>query len=189
MQDIPKETIERAAQGDLSAFEDIYKQTSGFVYSVALRLLADRDDAQEIAQDVFITIHNKLNTYRFEASLKTWIYRITFNLAMNRLKKRAKERNRTVPYEDAVLLPGAEENFKKNNEAAFESDHEKLIQGLLNQLNPDQRACVILRNINGLSYQEIAVTLKTNINTVRTRLKRAREKLIALRNQGAANEM
>lgn len=189
MQDISKETITLAAVGDLAAFEEVYKHTSGFVYNVALRLLGEREDAQEISQDVFITIYKKLNTYRFESSLKTWIYRITFNLAVNRLKKRNKERQRMIPYEDAIGLPWEEENFKRNEDGIFQADNEKLIDNLLGALNPDQRACIILRNLQGLSYQEIAEALKININTVRTRLKRARERLIALRNMEAKNEV
>lgn len=94
-----------------------------------------------------------------------------------------------IPYEDAIGLPWEEENFKRNEDGIFQADNEKLIDNLLGALNPDQRACIILRNLQGLSYQEIAEALKININTVRTRLKRARERLIALRNMEAKNEV
>jgi RNA polymerase sigma-70 factor (ECF subfamily) len=75
------------------------------------------------------------------------------------------------------------------SEKIEEEQHEKVISTLLEALNPDQRACIVLRNIEGLSYQEIAESLNININTVRTRLKRAREKLIALRKEMVKNEM
>ena len=184
MQGISKDTIKQAALGDLSAFEEIYKHLCGFVYNVAFRMLRSAEDSQEITQYVFVTVYNKLKYFRLESSLKTWLYRITFNLSINYLNKRNKERNRTVSYEDAVQSSETNENFKKEEDKTFESDQETLINTMLEALNPDQKACIILRNVEGLSYQEIAESLKINVNTVRTRLKRAREKLIALRNEG-----
>ena len=174
----------------MAAFEAIYKYASGFVYNVAIRLLNSREDAEEVAQDVFITLHRKLDTYRFESSLKTWIYRITFNLCMNRLQKRKREEGRQVPYEEALENPKTEEYFRKTEEAAIlVSDRERQVRAMLEALPPDQRACILLRSIEGLSYEEIAASLKININTVRSRLKRAREKLIAMRDAEKKNEL
>lgn len=175
MQNIPEETITRAAQGDISAFEEIYKNTSVFVYNVAWRMLHSREDAQEIAQDVFTTVFKKLKDFRFESSLKTWLYRITVNLSINRLKKMNKERNANISFDDAIKNPEIEENLRIDQNASIDADQEKLLNSLLACLNPDQKACIILRNIEGLSYQEIANSLKIKINTVRSRLKRARD--------------
>ncbi len=190
MHEIPRETIIRAAQGDLAAFEAIYRYASGFVYNVAFRLLNSREDAQEVAQDVFITLHRKLDTYRFESSLKTWIYRIAFNLSMNRLQKRKREEGPLLPYEEAVKNPKTEEYFKKSEEEKLvASDQQDMIQDMLETLAPDQKTCLVLRSIEGLSYEEIAAATNTNINTVRSRLKRAREKMIAMRNAENQDEL
>jgi RNA polymerase sigma-70 factor (ECF subfamily) len=190
MHDISRETIIQASRGDIAAFEAIYKYACGFVYNVAFRLLSNKQDAEEATQDVFITLHRKLDTYRFESSLKTWTYRITFNLCMNRLQKRKREEGPLIPYEEALKNPQTEEHFKRSEEASIvAADQEKQVQNMLEALPADQKTCIILRSIEGLSYEEIAASMNTNINTVRSRLKRAREKMIAMRNAEMKNEL
>src|SRR5208283_2881820 len=139
----------------------------------------NREDALEVSQEVFMIIHDKLKTFRFESSFKTWVYRITANYAINFAKKSS--RTKTVPYEE-----GCGTNAVPNEaEARINQEHQsQVIENLLGAISPDQRACVVLRNIEGLSYQEIAKTLNININTVRSRLKRAREKLLSVKKGG-----
>lgn len=176
MEDIPKETLVKASQGDMQAFEQVYKASSGFVYNVALRVVNNREDAMEVAQEVFMTLYYKLKNFRFESSFKTWVYRITANSAINFAKRSS--RTKSVPFEE-TWGEGA-----VDNEARAKLEHEdqsQMIESMLAEFNPDQRACVVLRDIQGLSYEEIARALGININTVRTRLKRAREKLLSLR--------
>lgn len=176
MEDIAKDILIRASQGDMQAFEDVYKASSSFVYNVALRVVNNREDALEVAQEVFMIIYNKLKTFRFESSFKTWAYRITANYAINFAKKSS--RVKIVPYEDAF----GEGAVLSEVQTQMDQDHRnQLVENLLAELNPDQRACVVLRDIQGLSYEEIAQTLNININTVRSRLKRSREKLMSLR--------
>jgi len=176
MEDIARDILIRASQGDMQAFEDVYKASSSFVYNVAFRIINNREDALEVAQEVFMIIYHKLKGFRFESSFKTWAYRITANCAMNYAKKSS--RTKTVPYEDSYG-EGAVVNEARTR---MDQEHQsQLIEDLLAELNCDQRACVVLRNIQGLSYQEIAQALNININTVRSRLKRSREKLLSLR--------
>jgi RNA polymerase sigma-70 factor (ECF subfamily) len=176
MEDISKDTLIKASQGDMKAYEDVYKSSSSFVYNVALRVVNNREDALEVAQEVFMTIYHKLKDFRFESSFKTWVYRITANSAINFAKKNS--RAKTVPYEDAY----GEGAVESEVHADMDQEHQsQLVQKLLGELNPDQRACVVLRDIQGLSYEDIAQALKININTVRSRLKRSREKLLSLR--------
>jgi RNA polymerase sigma-70 factor (ECF subfamily) len=180
MQEISHDVLTRAAQGDLKAFEIIYKASSNFVYNVAFRVVSNKEDAEELTQEVFLTVYHKLKEFRFESSFKTWVYRITVNHSINMAKRISKTRNKTIAYDEELQPSGVSGDI----EATIDKEHnEKVVEGLLNEINPDQRACVILRNIEGLSYEEIAQTLKININTVRTRLKRAREKLLLLRKQ------
>jgi len=176
MEDIAQETLIKASQGDMKAYEDIYKASNSFVYNVALRVVNNREDALEVAQEVFMIIYHKLKDFRFESSFKTWIYRITANYAINFAKKNA--RAKTVPYEDSF----GEGAVLNDVQAHMDQEHQnQLIEKLLGELNPDQRACVVLRDIQGLSYEDIAQTLNININTVRSRLKRSREKLLSLK--------
>ena len=176
MEEIAKDILIRASQGDTQAFENVYKAISGFVYNVALRVVNNREDALEVAQEVFMIIHRKLKGFRFESSFKTWVYRITANSAINFAKKSS--RMKTVSYEDSF----SEGALFNEAQTRMDQEHQsQLVENLLARLNPDQRACVELRDIQGLSYEEIAQALNININTVRSRLKRSREKLLSLK--------
>jgi RNA polymerase sigma-70 factor (ECF subfamily) len=186
MQDISSEILMKASQGDLAAFEQIYKASAGFVYNVAFRVVNSKEEAEEISQEVFLTVYHKLKTFRFEASLKTWIYRITVNCAINHSRKMMKEHKRTVEYDDNWVQGKTSVKGGMEMSSAYQ---EELVNSLLQTLNPDQKVCVILRSIEDLSYQEIADVLKININTVRSRLKRARETLLNLRKEVGENEM
>lgn len=188
MENIGKDILIRASRGEPQAFEELYKASSSFVYNVALRVVNNREDALEVAQEVFMIIHHKLKTFRYESSFKTWVYRITANTAINFAKKYSREK--TVPFEEGLGLPSGIQQGEGAvfNEAKANLDqeyHGQLVENLLKELNPDQRACVVLRDLQGLSYEEIAQALNININTVRTRLKRSREKLISIRKKVA----
>src|SRR3989338_1496926 len=177
--DISNDIVKRAAAGDPDAFEEIYKASAGYVLNVAYRVLGAREDAEEVTQDVFLIIHRKLKDFLFDAAFKTWVYRITVNVSINYAKKSNKARNRTVEFKEELAVC---EQANQTREADQEL-HEKVVAGLLGVLNPDQRACLVLRSVEKLSYQEIAETLDININTVRTRIKRAREALLAVRKE------
>jgi RNA polymerase sigma-70 factor (ECF subfamily) len=186
MEEIAKDILIRASQGDIQAFENVYKASSSFVYNVALRVVNNREDALEVAQEVFMIIYHKLKGFRFESSFKTWVYRITANSAINFAKKSS--RIKTVPYEDSFACHatgGGEGAVLSEAQTRMDQEHQsQLVENLLAELNCDQRACVVLRDIQGLSYEEIARALNININTVRSRLKRSREKLLSLKKQG-----
>lgn len=178
MDEIPDNIITAAAQGDAAAFERIYRGCAGQVYSTAFRIVNNRECAAEVTQEVFITVYRKLPSFAFRSSFSTWLYRISVNAAIDRARKTTREQGRTVAYDEQTM---AGETTTTAEDALDREPARQLITRLLAALNPDQRACIVLRNIDGLSYEEIAATLKINVNTVRSRLKRAREKLIALR--------
>lgn len=186
MQDITNDVLDKAVSGDMKSFELIYKAASHFVYNVAFRIVGRQQDAEEVTQEVFMTVHRKLSGFRRESSFKTWIYRITTNYAINYSKKRAKELGRRGEYDENSHPFIVENDVQKN---AVQEEHQVSIDGLLKLLNPDQRACIVLRNMEGLNYQQIADVLKININTVRSRLKRARETLLLRGKEVINNEM
>jgi len=175
MKDISRETIIKAANGDLDAFEEIYKATSSFVYNVTLKITGNREDAEEATQDVFMRAYRSLAAFRFRSSLKTWIYRIAVNMAINKYNSRKKVSEMTVEYNDELENPHTGRDTMKE---IYAEDHRKMIDRALGVLSPGQRACVVLRSMEGMTYEEIAKTLGVNLNTVRTRLKRAREKMV-----------
>jgi len=175
MKDVDRNIIELASQGDISAFETIYKETSSFVYNVALRINRNSFDAEEVVQNVFMKVHSNLKNFAFRSTFKTWLYRITVNTAINVYRKTSGEQRRMVDYEE-VSQTLSEDPLACQGLA--KSDDEARLNRILGGLSPKHRACIILREIEGLSYGEIARILKVPINTVRSRLKRARQALL-----------
>ena len=181
MVDIGQELLKKAGAGDMLAFEEVYKATSGFVYNVALRITRNYADAQEVTQDVFVKICHSLKDFQFRSTFKTWVYRITVNMAINRYRKVKREERDRIDYTEII------ESFPAGNSAAdgaIKNDNEMILNKLLDRLIPEHKICLVLREIEGLSYQEIADILKIPLNTVRSRLKRAREALLAAAGKG-----
>ena len=184
MMEISKELIIRAARGDMDAFEEIYRASSGYVYAVAYRVTGRKEDAEEVTQDVFISVHRNLRSFAFKSAFTTWVYRIAMNTAINLYRKKSKERGGNVPFDDAID-PGIHPHEGEDAVRALEKkDTKKLVQSMLGSLSEDQRACVIMKDLEGLKYEEIAKALNINLNTVRSRLSRAREKLVSLYGKG-----
>lgn len=176
MQDIPKNTLIKASEGDMEAFEEIYGTASGYVYTIALKVTGSREDAEEVTQDVFISIHKNLKRFQFRSSFKTWLYRITANMAINAYRKRSRECGKMMPYDDGIAV----EDKKAPEVSGIDEEYrQKMVNRMLDSLPLEQRACIVLKEMEGLKYREIAHALRININTVRSRLKRAREKLIS----------
>jgi RNA polymerase sigma-70 factor (ECF subfamily) len=180
MHDIPRQLIEQARQGDMQAFEAIYRASSGFVYAVALRITGNAEEAQEVTQDVFLKIHHNLERFEFRSQFTTWVYRIAANTAINAYNRRARDHGRRADFDAVIETHAAPDDTAARAEQREErSRAAERLNSFLQRLNPDQRACIVLREIEGLRYEEIARALQCNLNTVRTRLKRAREALVA----------
>lgn len=184
MNEIPRERIEKAAQGDRTAFEEIYHGCIGYVFNTALRVTQSREAAQDVSQEVFVTLYAQLKNFRYESRLTTWLYRITVNKAINYMRAETKIKHKDVdaneidsPCENAVYAQAEQE------------ERSGLIDRLLGMLTPDQRVCIVLRNMENLSYADIAEVLHTNVNVVRSRLKRAREKLLSVRKEVLYGDM
>lgn len=171
--EISMELIAQARDGDMAAFEEIYRLTSGFVYNVALRIVRRQAEAQDVAQEVFIKMHQNLSQFAFRSSVKTWLYRITVNTAISKCRKQARETEGFAGYRNEL-----ETSADPFQAPMAPNDNEALVAGLLASLEPDQKSCVVLREMEGLSYQEISEILNIPLNTVRSRLHRARENLI-----------
>ena len=174
MENITNQLIKNAQKKDKVAFELLYQYSSVFVYNVVLRILGNRDDASEVTQDVYVKVYNKLGMFCFRSSFKTWVYRIAVNTALNYIKKNKKK---------YVQLSSAAADFivhKDYRQAQSQQYKTEIIDELLSKLTPDFRTVIVLREVDDLSYEEISKILRLNINTVKTRIKRARESLVAL---------
>ncbi len=175
MEDIKETTVRDAANGDERAFQEIYLHFSTFVFSISVRMMRNHTDAEEVTQEVFVQVYKSLKKFRFQSSLKTWVYRITVNTVINYCKKYNKERSRTEGYDETMNVQGVAPEMEQKS---YKEEQEFKVKKILELLSSDQRAIVILREIEGMDYREIAETLDINLNTVRSRLKRAREKMM-----------
>jgi RNA polymerase sigma-70 factor (ECF subfamily) len=165
-------------QGDDRAFDEVYRQYLPQVYNLCLRLCHSAEDAEDLAQETFIRIYRHLGGFDGRASLKTWVYRVTVNLCSSRLSRRKlltlPVRTSEDPEEEGVLLVDPE---RTPESLALARDAAERVEAALRLLQPNFRAAVILRDLEGLAYEEIAEVLEIHIGTVRSRIARGREGL------------
>jgi RNA polymerase sigma-70 factor (ECF subfamily) len=173
--DVGRQLVIKAKNGDRAAFEEIYRLTSGFVFNVALRIVRRHADAEDVTQEVFVKMYKNLGQFGFQSSLKTWLYRITVNTAISRCRKNTGEADAIAKYKYHLATEPMDEPFFHH---IHKKDNETIVAALLARLDPEQRACIVLREMEGLAYSEIAEILHIPMNTVRSRLYRAREALL-----------
>jgi RNA polymerase sigma-70 factor (ECF subfamily) len=164
--------IQQFKAGDLSIFEIIVKKYQDRIYNLCRYLLLNIQDAEDAAQDVFIKAYRNLNNFKPEASLYTWLYRIGVNTCLDHKKK-----SRPAPLKDQSLadkLPSPEpspERYYQSKEIG------RAIRAALDQLSKPSRAIIVLKEIEGLSYEEIAEVLTISVGTVKSRISRTRDEL------------
>ncbi len=175
--------IARLRAHELEAFEDLVSHFERPVYSLCFRLLGDAEEARDAAQETFLKVYRGLSSFRGESGLKTWIYRIAINQAMNQQRWwRRRHRDETISLDlnrgDAEplsnLLP---EKSASPEQLAIASERERSILRALAEVKPEYRITLVLREIEELSYEEIAETLGISIGTVKSRIARGREEL------------
>lgn len=168
--------------GDQDAYESLIRRFQGPVYNLAWRLLNDPADASDVVQEVFLKVFRSVGTFRGDSSLRTWIYRIAINESHNRRRWLFRHRRGETAIEETFddaesrerpLLQGGETpfDFTMNREA------QELLEEGLAAINPVFSAALILREVEDLSYEEIAQVLDVSIGTVKSRILRGREAL------------
>src|SRR3984957_8687213 len=170
-------------QGTEDAYEILIQRYQQPVYSLVCRLMNNPGDASDIVQEVFLKVFRNIGAFRGNSSLKTWIYRIAVNEAYNHRRWFSRHQRQEValgPEEGLGSHPGG---ITDPGRSPFEqaADHETraLVEQALEKLNPKFRAAVVLRDIEDLSYEDIATVLNVSLGTVKSRIMRGRE---ALRN-------
>lgn len=173
----PDETlIERTLDGDLAAFEQLVERHRGIVFRVAARIVG-QDDAEDVSQDAFLRAFHRLDQYRGTASFRTWLLQITQNTALNALAWARRRPAETVGESlettdrDPVRQPATELERRERQER---------LELKLRGLRPEYRSLLVLRDLEGLSYGEIAEALEMPLGSVKGRLHRARSELIEL---------
>lgn len=162
--------VVRAREGDVTAFETLVRRYRVPVYRIAVRLLPDAWRAADTAQEAFITAWRCLREIKAEQAFAAWLYRITVTRALSTLRS-------VRPYVPFDELAAASDRFPGPEERALADGLAAALRRALNHLTPEQRACWILREMEGLSYEEVATVLHTTPSAVRGRLHRARPQL------------
>ena len=166
--------IALAAGGDTDAFENLARAYQNKIYALALRVLGDRQDAFDASQEALIRLYRTLSSFSGRSAFATWVYRITKNVCIDILRRRKAE----VPLDEAAAEAWSTPREEDPAEQAVRSEQRRRMKALIAALPRQQRQVVILRDVEGYAYQEIADILQLPLGTVKSRLKRARSTLM-----------
>ena len=168
--------IERHRLGDPSAFEEIYSQHEKMVFNLALRMTGSPEDAAELAQEVFLRVYRHLERFRGGSTLKTWVFRIALNCCRSRFRRKRLLFREPAPGDDGALERIADPHANPERDALNRGLGERL-DAALRRVPLAFREAVVLRDVHGFTYDEIAEILRVRIGTVRSRIARGRERL------------
>jgi RNA polymerase sigma-70 factor (ECF subfamily) len=178
------EFIERLRSGDAEAFDNLVTRYSRDVYGLAFRVVGDADEAGDITQETFLAALRSIRSFRGDADLKTWLFRITINQSRNRFRWwKRRNRDKTVSLDEPIadsetaLSETIAGNSETPEENALRRERQRRLSDALKTLPESYREAVVLCDVEGFSYEEIAETLELNIGTVKSRIARGREEL------------
>ncbi len=178
--------LERLKGGDVIAFNRLVEERHGDIYALLYRLTEDPEEARDLTQETFLQAFRNIAGFRGEADLRTWLYRIAVNQARNRWRLwKRRRRDRTVSLDAPVGDEGSaplsagltDEGARDPEQQALARERERALRAALSTLSRSYREVIILRDIEGLSYEEVAQALDMNIGTVKSRLSRGRDEL------------
>lgn len=179
-----QQLLERCRAGDESAFDDLVLRHQQRAFNVAYQLLRDHEDATEVAQDAFVRAYRSLDSFHGECEFTTWLHRIVVNLARNKYrwwKRRGK--HASVSLDCPIDVAGGEVPLQMAADTdapdaqAVKAEFVELLSRSLNELPAKFREVLVLRNVESLSYDQIAAVLDCSVGTVKSRIARAREAL------------
>jgi RNA polymerase sigma-70 factor, ECF subfamily len=168
------ECVKRVQRGDTESFEILVRRHQNTTFNLIYRFLGDYDEATDTAQEVFLSAYRSIQQFRGDAKFSTWLYRIAFNHASTRRKSLNSKRQRQVTLEDHLGLVDCDENPETS---AQRKEIQQCVQQALNSLDGDDAQIILLRDLQDISYEDIAQTLDVPVGTVKSRLHRARQAL------------
>jgi RNA polymerase sigma-70 factor (ECF subfamily) len=176
-----RKLVDDARRGDANDFRALVQKNQRRAYAVALGMLHDPDDARDVTQEAFLKVHRNLGTFEGDAQFFTWLYRIVMNLCIDHLRKKRGEK---VEFDDAMANQEADDSGIAPRRLGFDpakalADKElrERIRASLSKLSPAHRAVLVMREVDGLSYQEMADQVGVSIGTIMSRLFHARKKM------------
>lgn len=174
--------IQKVKDGEVNAFEELMAAYEKNVYNLALRMVKSPEDAADMSQEAFIKAYNNLDNFRAESKFSVWLYRIVSNVCLDFLRRQSRRGTVSLSMEDDdgddVQLDIADESQSPERLLERQLTKDAVRRGL-ETLPPDARQILLLREIQGLSYEEISDVLGIEVGTVKSRIFRARKKLCA----------
>ena len=173
--------VTRILEGDVNAFERIVEENEKKVYNLAFKMLSNKDDALDVSQAAFIKAYTSLNRFRGDCRLSVWMYRLTYNLCIDLIRKKSRAPVSALAF---VSEDGQEGEFEipdlRNmpEDALLKREMIRAVNTAIDELGAEHREVFLLREVAGMSYLEIAETLSLSEGTVKSRLSRAREALV-----------
>lgn len=168
--------IDRAVKGDAQAFSELMAAHESRMYAVALRMCAHREDAQDCLQEAMLRVYRSISGFKGQSSFSTWVYRITMNTCLDELRRGKRRKASSLDERiDAGWAPVDDMDTPEHH--AMRSEQRRALERAIQELPEDMRSAVVLRDIQGCSYDEIADVLDANVGTIKSRISRARAKL------------
>ncbi len=179
-----KELVRQSKAGNLDCFEELIDAHQQKVYNIALRMLGNEQDAFDASQEVFVKVYKNLNGFQQNASFATWVYRIATNTCLDLLRKN-KERKKEISIDSQIAFDDGEVAFQLEDtsadveEALLKKERMQVLYQAIEQLREEHKKMIVLRELQGMSYQQIAQITGMNLGTVKSKINRAR---LALKN-------
>lgn len=171
--------IRKSKNGDLEAFELLVRRYQNKVYTVAYRFLGNHADASDLAQEVFLRLYQALPRFRGESSLMTWLYRVTANACRDEIRRQ--QRHHVVSLDGEAgsnyiyAISQAPGRSPSPEEVVEQKEFNEVVQQCLSDLSGEHRLVLVMREVQGMSYEEISDVLNCSLGTVKSRLSRARQ--------------
>jgi RNA polymerase sigma-70 factor (ECF subfamily) len=181
MSDNEKLLLKKAREGDIESFEALVRKYQGFIYNIALRMFANKEDASDIAQEALIKAYKNLKRFNERSLFSTWLYRITMNTCIDEQRKRQKQKIIKFQDKDNDDTRSYIENIKDKGltpeEAALKKERMDALKKAIQSLPDKHKSIIILRDIKGMDYESIGEVLGISNGTVKSRISRARQRL------------
>ncbi|WP_066504342.1 RNA polymerase sigma factor [Abyssisolibacter fermentans] len=171
--------IKKCQKGDIDAFETLISSYEKIAYNIALKMLKNREDAMDISQEAFIKVFKSIDKFNFKSSFSTWLYRIVVNTCIDHLKKKKKvySIDSTVETQNGEIHTEIPDTTNNPEQLMEKKLTKELVHRSINELSETHKVVIVLRDIQGFSYEEISQIIGCSQGTVKSRISRARSAL------------
>ncbi len=180
MQDNELILIKKSIRGDVDAFEELIKDYKKMAYNIALRVLRSKEDAEDISQEALVKVFKNIGSFNMKSTFKVWLYRIVMNTCLDFKRKKniiTYSIDKPLENDESEIMQEIPDNSNNPDIVIQNKLESQMLYECIDMLDDDFRTVIVLRDVQGLSYRDIASILSCNEGTVKSRLNRARKKL------------